>query len=93
MGSGKGFFFLLIQSGSVVIGIMGSGNSDSPPAIRLKLVGDNYNYWAYVMKNFILGKTMWDYVTGDLKMPKDSAAEKYTYLTLGKLIMQGLSLG
>lgn len=45
------------------------------------------------MKNFILGKTMWDYVTGDVKMPKDSVAEKYTYLTLGKLIMQGLSLG
>lgn len=39
MGLGKGFFFLLIQSGSVVIGIMGSGNSDSLQAIRVKLVG------------------------------------------------------
>lgn len=43
----------------------------------MKLVGDNYGYWAYVMKKFLLGKNVWDVVTGDSPMPTDANVEKF----------------
>ena len=59
---------------------MASGNSDSLQAISVRLTGSNYTYWAYVMKNFLLGKNMWDYITGDAKLQSNAKAENYAEL-------------
>ncbi|XP_028113904.1 uncharacterized protein LOC114311941 [Camellia sinensis] len=56
---------------------MSSGMSDSLQAISVKLVGDNYVYWAYVMKKFLLDKNVWDVVTSDSPMPTDANVEKF----------------
>ncbi|XP_028094176.1 uncharacterized protein LOC114294251 [Camellia sinensis] len=54
---------------------MTGGISDSLQAIGVKSVGDNYTYWAYVMKNFLLGKNVWTYVIGESSMPSDVKLE------------------
>ena len=53
---------------------MASGTSDSHQAISVRLVGDNYTHWAFVMKKFIMGKSMWKYISGDAKKPTDTLA-------------------
>ncbi|TXG48946.1 hypothetical protein EZV62_024821 [Acer yangbiense] len=50
---------------------------DSLQAIGVKLTGNNYTYWAYVMKNFLMGKNIWSYVTGVTTKPTDSKAADY----------------
>ncbi|CAB4279072.1 unnamed protein product [Prunus armeniaca] len=59
---------------------MASEKDDSLQAISVKLHGANYFYWAYVMKNFLMGKGMWGYVSGDIVVPSDKKAEKYADL-------------
>uniref|UniRef100_A0A5B7BTX9 Retrotransposon Copia-like N-terminal domain-containing protein n=1 Tax=Davidia involucrata TaxID=16924 RepID=A0A5B7BTX9_DAVIN len=59
---------------------MASGHIDSLQAISVKLVGHNYIYWAYVMKNFLLGKNMWDYITREEAAPTDTKAANHAEL-------------
>ena len=33
---------------------------DKTQAISVRLTGSNYSYWSHVMKNFVVGKGMWD---------------------------------
>ncbi|RXH87524.1 hypothetical protein DVH24_034424, partial [Malus domestica] len=43
--------------------VMASAKDDSLQAIGVKLNGNNYVYWAYVMKNFLIGKGLWGYLS------------------------------
>ena len=45
---------------------------DKLQAITTKLDGTNYSYWSHVMKNFIMGKGMWNYVIGMTIRPVES---------------------
>lgn len=42
---------------------------DSLQSISVRLDGNNYSYWSYVMRNFLKGKRMWGYVSGVLSKP------------------------
>ena len=44
---------------------------DKIQTINVRLTGDNYQYWAHVMKNFVVGKGLWGYVSGAIKRPTD----------------------
>ncbi|CAL5443960.1 unnamed protein product [Camellia sinensis] len=46
-------------------------------AIKCKLNGGNYAYWASVMKNFLLGQKKWVYVSGSAPRPSDPKVEGY----------------
>ena len=59
---------------------MAGERDDSLQSISVRLDGKNFTYWHYVMKNFLKGKKMWGYVTGDLGKPSDEKAENYTAL-------------
>ena len=65
---------------SLYLVAMASGNSDSLQATSVKLTGDNFMYCAYVMKNFLLGKNMWRYITNSTKAPSDAKAANYSEL-------------
>lgn len=57
---------------------MASDKDDSLQAVSVHLIGQNYPYWSYVMKNFLIGKDMWGCVDGSLVMPNDKKdADKY----------------
>ncbi|KAM2015000.1 hypothetical protein FF2_044781 [Malus domestica] len=59
---------------------MASAKDDSLQAIGVKLNGNNYVYWAYVMKNFLIGKGRWGYVSGMVSIPNNPKDEKYVEL-------------
>ncbi|OMO58863.1 Zinc finger, CCHC-type [Corchorus capsularis] len=44
--------------------------SEPSQPITIKLDGTNYNHWSYLMRNFLKGKGLWKYVTGDKKCPR-----------------------
>jgi hypothetical protein len=53
-------------------------------AISVRLNGVNYSYWSKVMKNFIVGRGMWGYVTGSIGQPtvvKADAPNHAAYVT------------
>ena len=50
---------------------------DSFQSISVRLDGNNYSYWSYVMRNFLKGKWMWGYVSGVLSKPINDRDEKY----------------
>ncbi|KAM1261911.1 hypothetical protein ACFX2G_027718 [Malus domestica] len=56
---------------------MASAKDDSLQAIGVKLNGNNYVYWAYVMKNFLIGKGLWGYVSGMISIPNNPKDEKH----------------
>ena len=35
-----------------------------------KLIRENYSVWSYKFENFVHGKGLWDYITGDKACPK-----------------------
>jgi hypothetical protein len=37
----------------------------------VRLDGNNYLYWSYVMRNFLKSKKMWGYVNGTPVKPKN----------------------
>ena len=49
---------------------------DKLQAITTKLDGTNYSYWSHVMKNFIMGKDVWNYVIGVTTRPMESEETK-----------------
>ncbi|XP_050134651.1 uncharacterized protein LOC126610561 [Malus sylvestris] len=53
---------------------------DSLQAIGVRLNGNNYVYWAYVMKNFLIGKGLWGYVSGTISVPNNPKDEKHVDL-------------
>nr|XP_008392029.1 uncharacterized protein LOC103454213 [Malus domestica] len=53
---------------------------DSLQAIGVRLNGNNYVYWAYVMKNFLFGKGLWGYVSGTVSAPNNPKDEKHVDL-------------
>ncbi|XP_073036801.1 uncharacterized protein [Primulina eburnea] len=59
---------------------MASRKDDSIQSISIQLDGKNYTYWSYVMKNFLRGKSMWNYVTGVRVKPTDDQANDYAGL-------------
>ncbi|TQD70136.1 hypothetical protein C1H46_044329 [Malus baccata] len=59
---------------------MASSKDDSLQAIGVKLHGNNYVYWAYVMKNFLIGKGLWGYVSGKVSIPDKPKDENYDEL-------------
>jgi len=44
---------------------------DSLQSISVQLNGENYSYWSYVMKKFMIGKDMWSYIDGTYVKPTD----------------------
>lgn len=59
---------------------MAAERDDSLQSISIRLNGQNYSYWSYVMRNFLKGKRMWNYVTGVLNKPTDIKDENYVAL-------------
>jgi hypothetical protein len=58
---------------------MSNDNNDSLQSVNVQLKGENYPYWSYVMKNFLMGKDMWGYIDGTSVKPMDRKdADKYT---------------
>ncbi|CAN6709012.1 unnamed protein product [Malus baccata var. baccata] len=60
--------------------VMASAKDDSLQAIGVKLNGNNYVYWAYVMKNFLIRKGLWGYVSGMISIPNNPKDEKHVEL-------------
>ncbi|XP_058228219.1 uncharacterized protein LOC131336404 [Rhododendron vialii] len=58
-------------------------SGDKNQAISVRLTGNNYSYWAHVMKNFVVGKEMWGYVDGSTLPPFDPKDPGYA-TALGK---------
>ncbi|KAK2397651.1 hypothetical protein QL285_059206 [Trifolium repens] len=57
---------------------MANDKDDSLQSISVQLNGENYPYWSYVMKNFLIGKDMWSYIDGTSVKPTDKKdADKY----------------
>jgi len=57
---------------------MASDKDDSLQVVSVHLIGQNYSYWSYVIKFFLIGIDMWGYVDGSLVMPTDKKdADKY----------------
>jgi hypothetical protein len=51
---------------------------DKNQAISVRLTGNNYSYWAHVMKNFVVGKGVWGHVDGSTPTPvSDPKAKEY----------------
>ena len=40
-----------------------------------KLTGDNYHHWKFQMKMCLIGKDLWEIVTGADTLPVDAAAD------------------
>ncbi|KAL5750900.1 hypothetical protein ACOSP7_025503 [Xanthoceras sorbifolium] len=59
---------------------MDGGREDSLQAISAKLDGRNYSYWSYVMKNFLIGKKKWNYISGASIKPTDDKVENFAQL-------------
>jgi hypothetical protein len=38
----------------------------------MRLDGKNYLYWSYVIRNFLKGKKMWEYVSETYVIPKNT---------------------
>ena len=47
---------------------MNGGSSDSVD----KLVGNNYSYWKLCMEAYLQGQDLWDLITGEDVIPKDT---------------------
>jgi plasmid maintenance system antidote protein VapI len=56
---------------------MASDKDDSLQSISVQLNGENYSYWSYVMKNFLIGKDMWGYIDGTSVKPTNIMDAKY----------------
>jgi hypothetical protein len=56
---------------------MTSDKDDSLQSISVQLNGENYSYWSYVMKNFLIGKDMWGYIDGTSVKPTNIMDAKY----------------
>ena len=41
-----------------------------------KLTGDNYHHWKFQMKMCLIGKDVWEIVTGAETLPADASAEE-----------------
>ncbi|XP_028114168.1 uncharacterized protein LOC114312155 [Camellia sinensis] len=52
-------------------------SEDKIQAIKCKLTSDNYTYWSSVMRNFLLGRKKWGYVSGSIPRPSDPKQEEY----------------
>ena len=52
-------------------------SEDKIHTINCRLTGANYTYWASVMKNFILGRKKWGYISGSSPRPSDPKKEGY----------------
>ncbi|XP_062086978.1 uncharacterized protein LOC133793695 [Humulus lupulus] len=59
---------------------MASNRDDSLQSISVRLDGNNYSYWNYVMKKNLKGKKMWGYVSGTLVKPTNDKADYATLL-------------
>ncbi|KAL5767969.1 hypothetical protein ACOSP7_014550 [Xanthoceras sorbifolium] len=59
---------------------MDGGKDDSLQSISVKLDGRNYSYWSYVMKNFLIGKNKWNYISGAYIKPINDKLENYAQL-------------
>ncbi|KAL6527325.1 hypothetical protein OROGR_016415 [Orobanche gracilis] len=65
------------------------GGDDSLQSISVRLDVTNYTYWNFGMKNFLKGKKMWKYISGDALKPLtrfDTDKEVWDYL--GKLYVR-----
>ncbi|XP_058733209.1 uncharacterized mitochondrial protein AtMg00810-like [Vicia villosa] len=54
---------------------MSNDKDDSLQSASVQLIGENYSYWSYVMRNFLKGKRMWNYVDGTSVKPTDKKDE------------------
>ena len=45
--------------------------------ISIRLNGNNYYYWSYVMEKFIVDKGMWEHVVGITLPPKGTKKDDY----------------
>jgi hypothetical protein len=52
--------------------IIATERDDSLKSVSVRLDGKNYLYWSYVMRNFLEGKKMWEYVSGTYVIPKNT---------------------
>jgi hypothetical protein len=53
--------------------------SDSSHPISIQMNGPNYSHWAFLMRNFLKGKGLWKYVTGEKTCPKKLECQKFAY--------------
>jgi hypothetical protein len=51
---------------------MATERDDSTQFVSMRLDGNNYSYWSYVMENFLKGKKMWGYVSGTFMIPRNT---------------------
>lgn len=59
---------------------MAAKRDDSLQSISVKLNGTNYAYWSYMMRNFLKGKRMWNYVISVLRKPVND--KNYNYVAI-----------
>ncbi|KAL5769724.1 hypothetical protein ACOSP7_013878 [Xanthoceras sorbifolium] len=59
---------------------MDVNRDDSLQSISVKLDRRNYSYWSYVMKNFLIGKKKYSYISGKSVKPINDKAENYAQL-------------
>ena len=51
--------------------IMAIERNDLLQFVSVRLDGNNYLYWSYVIRNFLKSKKMWGYVNGTPVKPKN----------------------
>jgi hypothetical protein len=50
---------------------MATKKDDSLQSVSVRLDGNNYSYWSYVIRNFLKGKKMWEYISGTSMIPRN----------------------
>ncbi|XP_043720977.1 proline-, glutamic acid- and leucine-rich protein 1-like [Telopea speciosissima] len=50
---------------------------DKNQTISIRLNGNNYSYWSFIMENFLLGRGRLGYGTGSTEKPSDSKKDTY----------------
>jgi hypothetical protein len=52
-----------------------SASSESHQVVTVRLQGPNYSYWAYLMSNFLKGRGLWKFVTGEISKTSQDTEE------------------
>ena len=64
-------FHFFLCFGFLCLLIMATKRDDSLQSVSVRLDGNNYSYWSYVIRNFLKGKKMWGYISGTSMIPRN----------------------